>query len=246
MLIAGARRVGAVVARRLAEEGMRVALSYRTSAAAMAELQAELAPVAGPVPLVQGDLAVEADADRAVQAAAAELGGLYAVVNLASDFERVPLPKLDAAAWDRAMTTARASYLLGLAAARTMAANAGPVRGHLIFFSDWAAGPTPYRDYLPYLAAKASIDLLTRGFAVELAAQGILCNAIAPGPTLRPPDYAPEQWQVDVLGRTPLGRESSPDDIAALITTLLKSETITGETIRVDAGRHLAGPGWPN
>ena len=42
------------------------------------------------------------------------------------------------------------------------------------------------------------------------------------------------------------GAIPSPDDIAALITTLLKSETITGETIRVDAGRHLAGPGWPN
>jgi enoyl-[acyl-carrier-protein] reductase (NADH) len=60
---------------------------------------------------------------------------------------------------------------------------------------------------------------------------------------MRPPEISEESWQRDVLARAPLKRESSPDDIADLIVTLLKSETITGETIRVDSGRHLAGPG---
>jgi|TARA_B100000749_G_scaffold197833_1_gene153879 NAD(P)-dependent dehydrogenase (short-subunit alcohol dehydrogenase family) len=121
--------------------------------------------------------------------------------------------------------------------------NSGPPRGHIVMFSDWAAGETPYTDYLPYLTAKASVDFMTRGFAAELAQHGIQVNSIAPGPTMRPPEISEESWQRDVLARAPLKRESSPDDIADLIVTLLKSETITGETIRVDSGRHLAGPG---
>ena len=46
-----------------------------------------------------------------------------------------------------------------------------------------------------------------------------------------------------MIARTPLRRESAAGEIAEMIVTLLKSETITGETIRIDAGRHLAGPG---
>ncbi len=68
-------------------------------------------------------------------------------------------------------------------------------------------------------------------------------NAIAPGPTMRPPDISERVWQNAVLDKAPLRRESSPEEIAEMITTLLKSETITGEMIRIDSGRHLAGPG---
>jgi NAD(P)-dependent dehydrogenase (short-subunit alcohol dehydrogenase family) len=124
-----------------------------------------------------------------------------------------------------------------------MRRNPGPTRGHIIMFTDWAAGETPYRNYLPYLTSKAAIDFMTRAFAVELAPHGILVNAIAPGPTMRPPDFSPEDWARRVVDRTPLRRESSPGEIAEMIVTLLRGETITGETIRIDSGRHLAGPG---
>jgi NAD(P)-dependent dehydrogenase (short-subunit alcohol dehydrogenase family) len=175
--------------------------------------------------------------------AAQELGGLSFVVNLASDYPRAPFNSLDGAAWDRAMAAARGSYLLAVQGARRMMGNDGPTRGHILQFSDWAAGETPYRDYLPYLTAKAAISFMTRAFAVELAPHGILVNAIAPGPTMRPPEISEEVWERDVLAQAPLRRESSADDIAELAVTLLRSETITGETFRVDSGRHLAGPG---
>jgi NAD(P)-dependent dehydrogenase (short-subunit alcohol dehydrogenase family) len=96
---------------------------------------------------------------------------------------------------------------------------------------------------VPYLTAKASVDFMTRAFAAELAGDGILVNAIAPGPTMRPPDISEDVWQHGVVEHAPLRRESSAEEMAEIIATLLKSETITGETIRVDSGRHLAGPG---
>ena len=84
---------------------------------------------------------------------------------------------------------------------------------------------------------------MTRAFAAELAPHRILVNSIAPGPTMRPPEISEESWERDVLAKAPLRRESSADEIAEVVAMLLKSETITGETIRVDSGRHIAGPG---
>jgi len=242
-LLVGTRRIGAVVAQRLAREGVALAIGYRSSRAEAEGLREAVAQYATKAVVVQGDASVEADAQRMVGEAADALGGLSFLVNLASDYPRTPYEELDGASWDRAMGTARGSYLLAVAASRQMLRNPGPTRGHIVLFSDWAARETPYRGYLPYLTAKAAVDFMTRAFAVELAPHGILVNAVAPGPTVRPPDMAPEAWARLVERQTPLRRESSPDEIAEVIATLLKSETITGETVRIDAGRHLAGPG---
>lgn len=244
-LVIGTKRVGQLVTRRLAEEAANLAISYRNSKAEADALHQAIASKVERSCLIQGDVAVEDDVRRIVNVAAQRLGDLSFVVNLAAGFPRTPFHSLDGEAWDAALPTAKGSYLLTVNAAQHMMGNPGPTRGHIVLFSDWAATQTPYRDYLPYLTAKAAIDFMSRGFAVELASHGILVNAIAPGPTMRPEEISTEIWQRDVLAQTPLKRESSAEEIAELIVMLLKSETITGETIRVDAGRHLAGPGTP-
>lgn len=242
-LLAGTRRVGATVAERLAGEGVKLALLYRSSVSEATTLRDRITARGGSAVLVQADLSSEEDVRRAVEEASSRLGDLSFCINLASDYPRAPLPSLDGEAWTRGMAAAKATYLLAVHASRRMLQNTGPTRGHLVFFGDWAAGETPYPDYLPYLTAKAAIDFMTRAFALELAPGGILVNAIAPGPTERPPDLPQEEWD-EALAAAPLRRESASEDIAELIVALLKSETITGETFRVDSGRHLAGA-WP-
>ena len=242
-LLAGAKRVGEHVARRLASEGVNLAIAYRNSKAEAESLASQVSADVERTAVVQADLSVESDVERMVGEAASELGGLSFVINMAADYQATPFDELDGAAWDRSMGTARASYLLTTHAARKLMDNPGPTRGHIVLFGDWAAGETPYTGYIPYLTAKAAISFMVRAFAVELAPQGILVNGIAPGPTMRPPEITPEEWERDAVALAPLKRESSPDDIAELIVAMLKSETITGETVRVDSGRHLAGPG---
>ncbi len=239
-LVTGTRRLGATVVRRLAREGVRIAITYRRSRTEAETLLEEAKALTDRAVLIQADVTLEDDVKRTVTEAHRELGDLSFLVNLASDYPRDPLETLDAARWEHGMAQAKGNYLLAVEASRMMMQNEGPTRGHLVFFGDWAAGETPYLDYLPYLTAKAAIQYMTRAFALELSEYGILVNAIAPGPTAFGVGVTEQEWDA-AIDATPLLRESSPDDIAEMIATLLKLETITGETIRIDSGRHLAG-----
>lgn len=238
-LIVGAKRVGQNVARRLADNGINLAIAYRSSAEEAQHLAASISSVE--TALIQADLSDEYQARGAILETVGALGGLDYVINLASDYPYAPFDELNGASWDRAMATAKGSYLLGVHAARQMRRNAGPQRGHIILFGDWAAEETPYTDYLPYLTAKAAIHFMTRCLAAEVAPFGVRVNAVAPGPTMRPPEISPTVWNRDIAAKAPLQQESSVDDIAEIIATLLQTSSITGEIIRVDSGRHIRG-----
>ena len=115
-LIVGAKRVGQVVAHRLAEDGINLAIAYRSSAAEAQSLADSINNV--DTALIQADLSEEYQVIGAVKETVGALGGLDYVVNLASDYPYAPFDSLDGAAWDRAMASAKGSYLLGLHAAQ--------------------------------------------------------------------------------------------------------------------------------
>src|SRR4029079_3152075 len=95
-----------------------------------------------------------------------------------------------------------------------------------------------YRGYLPYYVAKAGVIALTEALALELASDKILVNAIAPGPTTAPPGPSATE-EAAVEQATPLGRWGGEIEIAKTVIALVESDFITGETIRVDGGRHV-------
>lgn len=239
-LIVGAKRVGQIVGMRLAQEDVNLAISYRTSKEEAEKLKSDVEKLSVKAIIIQGDVSSESDVKNMVDQTVKELGNLDFLVDLASGIEKIPLNKLDEQKWESAQKDAKGSYLLSVYASKQMMKNEGVTKGHIILFSDWAAASQKsYPGYLPYLVGKASIDYMTKVFAKELAPHGILVNAIAPGPTMKPPFLEDDYWQKEVLDKTPLKRQSSAEEIAEMIVTLLKSETITGETIRIDSGSHL-------
>jgi NAD(P)-dependent dehydrogenase (short-subunit alcohol dehydrogenase family) len=237
-LITGGKRIGLVVARELASRGVDVALTYARSRAE-AEQAAEIVRAAGQrAAIVQADLSQPAACEAAVQNTVDVLGRLDILINMASVYSRRAFDRLTAADWDAVMSVdLRAAFLCAHAAAPHMRRQGG---GRIINFSDWIAksGRPRYEGFVPYYVAKAGAIALTEALALELAADNILVNAIAPGPIVAPPGTTHDE-SAQVEQATPLGRWGGEIEIAKAVLALLDSDFITGETIRVDGGRHV-------
>jgi NAD(P)-dependent dehydrogenase (short-subunit alcohol dehydrogenase family) len=237
-VITGGRRIGAVVARELAVRGVDVALAYARSRDA-ADAAAEQVRAAGRrAAIVQADVTDPAACESLVNRAAAALGRLDILINMASVYAKHPFDALTAASWDAVLNVdLRAAFLCARAAAPHMRAQGG---GRIVNFSDWIArsGRPRYEGFVPYYVAKAGIIGLTEALALELAHDNILVNAIAPGPILAPPESSEKELKA-VEQATPLGRWGGEIEIAKGVLALLDSDFITGETIRIDGGRHV-------
>ncbi len=238
VLVTGPRRVGTTVAIELARRGAHIGLSYNRSRPE-AEQAAEAVRAAGGRALVwHADLAVAADCRALVDAVVADLGRLDVLVNMASVYRPAPLAQLTAADLQAGLDVdLKAALLCTLAAVPHMRAAGG---GRIINFSDWlaASGRPRYKNYLPYYVAKRAVMGLTEALALELAEEHILVNAIAPGPILAPPGLTPEE-SAAVEKSTPVGRWGGGEEIAKVVAALVESDFVTGETIRVDGGRHV-------
>ena len=237
-LITGGKRIGAVVATTLAKAGVDIALVYNRSRDEADETAAAVRKLGGRTFIVQADVTSEGECNYAVASSIRELGRLDILINMASLYASKPFDQLTAADWDRQLSVdLRASFLFAHAVAPEMRKRGG---GRIINFADWvAASARPrYPGYLPYYVAKAGVKALTEALALELAADQILVNAIAPGPILAPPERSKEESDA-VVKSTPLGRWGGEAEIAKAVMFLVESDFVTGETIRVDGGRHV-------
>ena len=238
-LITGGTRIGSAIATALAARGVDVALSYHHSKEKADQTAAAVRGHGRRSLVVQADL-TEATACRDLVARAADaFGRLDILVALASVYERVPYDELTEADWERNLAVdLRSSFACAHAATPHMRAVGG---GRMVFFSDWVAvSHRPrYKGYLPYYVAKSGIVALGEALALELAGDGILVNTIAPGPIL-PAASVDAKENEAVIRATPLGRWGGPEPIVQAVLMLLDSDFITGETIQVDGGRHIA------
>ena len=237
-LITGGRRIGAVVASELARGGADVALVYRRSRAEAEETADSLRALDRRVFLVQADLSLPDSCERVVDDTVNALGRLDVLVNMASVYVQKPFDELTVQDWDNQLAVdVRAAWLCARAAVPHMRRLRG---GRIINFGDWVArsGRPRYTGYLPYYVAKASVIALTEALALELASDQILVNAIAPGPIVAPEDTSDDEF-AKVERATPLGRWGGEIEIAKAVLALIDSDFITGETVRVDGGRHL-------
>ncbi len=238
VLITGGKRIGAGVAIELARRGADIALVYHRSKTEADQTSERVREHGRRAVVVQGDLSRAADCARAVEEAAIGLGRLDILVNMASIYVERPYDELTEADWDANMNVdLKAAFLCTRAAVPHMRKQGG---GRIINFSDWlAVSDRPrYKGYLPYYVAKAGVMGLTEALALELADDSILVNAIAPGPILAPATLDADEFEA-VEKSTPLGRWGGEEEIAKAVVALIDTNFITGETIRVDGGRHV-------
>jgi NAD(P)-dependent dehydrogenase (short-subunit alcohol dehydrogenase family) len=237
-LLTGGKRIGAVVADRLAREGVDVALGYANSRIEAERTVTAITALGRRGVAIQADLSRPEACSALVGATATALGRLDILINMASVYVQQPFDELDERGWSACLDVdLKAGFLCSAAAVPYMRQQSG---GHIINFSDWAAksGRPRYRGYLPYYVAKAGVVALTEALALELAPDNILVNAVAPGPILPPPHLSDDEMRA-VEESTPLGRWGGEIEIAKVVLALLASDYITGETVRVDGGRHL-------
>ena len=237
-LITGGKRIGLVVARELAARGVDVAMSYARSKAEAEQAADAVRASARRAATFAADLSQPAAAAALVQSTVDTFGRLDILINMASVYAKKPFADLTAADWDENINVdLRAAFLCAHAAAPHMRAQGG---GRIINFSDWIAksGRPRYAGFVPYYVAKAGIIALTEALALELAPDSILVNAIAPGPIVAPPGTTDAESRA-VEEATPLGRWGGEMEIAKGVLALLDSDFITGETIRIDGGRHV-------
>lgn len=237
-LITGGKRIGAVVATEVARAGGDIALVYRSSRAEAEETADAVRALGRRALVLQGDLRQPDACDRVVDETMDGLGRLDVLINMASLYSATPFDEVTVEQWDAQMAVdLRAAWLCSRAAVPHMRRLRG---GRIINFADWVArsGRPRYPGYLAYYVAKAGVVGLTEAMALELAPDQILVNAIAPGPIVAPEGTSDEEFAA-VERATPLGRWGGEIEIAKVVLALVDSDFMTGETIRVDGGRHV-------
>lgn len=237
-LVTGASRgIGAEIAVALAAEGADVALNARHESdelgAALERCQSHGVRAVAAL----GDVAQEDGSRSAVAGAREQLGGLDVLVNNAGTLSQSPLTEMDVETWDSMIATDLRSVFLC-----TRWALGGMVEqgwGRVISItSQLAVKGAP--EMAHYSAAKAGVIGFTRSVAREVAAKGVLVNAVAPGPVVTDmTDDLPDEWREQKTSELPLGRFGEAEEVAPSVVLLASDpggNLFVGQTLHPNSG----------
>ncbi|NUR86253.1 MAG: SDR family oxidoreductase [Nonomuraea sp.] len=234
LVTGGSRGIGAAIARRLASDGLDVAITY-VQAADRAEVVVKQIEAAGGRALSMRVPATDAaELAGAVERVVSTFGRIDVLVNNAGIAPYGPLEEVTLEEVDRTLGVhARASFVLAQAAARHMGTG-----GRIITIGSSLAERVPYPGWTLYAMSKSALIGLTKGLARDLGPRGITANLVNPGSTDTEMNPADSPEADEERGFTALGRYCSPDDIAATVSHLAGEggAAITGASIAVDAG----------
>ncbi|MGB9605481.1 MAG: SDR family NAD(P)-dependent oxidoreductase [Bryobacteraceae bacterium] len=236
--ITGARRIGRALARALAEQGVAIVASYRSSEDEARALVEECQSLGVEAVVVRADVASRSSVEQALEQIRSRFPAVHILVNMASVYRVVPVEQVSEADWEENI----GAHLLGSFWPTQALAPWMPPGSHIVNVADACVTGRVRKRVLPYQVTKAAVAALTRAMAVEYAPRGIFVNAIAPGPVLRPEDFPTEKWQT-IRAASPLAYGVSDEEAVAqfalLALYLCVTTTATGHVFPLDLGENL-------
>lgn len=242
LITGGAKRVGRAVALRLADEGIHVVFTYRTSAADARETKQMLLQKGVRALALPADLTKMEDCRKTVEQALGEFQTVDILINNASQFARMELDALDRDESEfeqqfeyYARLHMRAPFYLGMRLGLRMKRNGW---GRIINLTDRVTlKGQAYTDWSLYLITKYGLYGASQVLAVELAPE-VTVNSIAPGLVIPSPEFTSEDVE-ELRRQAPLKSGASAETIAEDVLFLIQSESKTGAVILTDGGASL-------
>jgi NAD(P)-dependent dehydrogenase (short-subunit alcohol dehydrogenase family) len=234
LVTGGSRGIGAAIAKRLADAGAAVALTYVQAVDQAREVAKQIEADGGRAVLVQADLAHPNAAAQAVEQTVRELGRIDILVNNVGFLTYGPLAEVSASELDRVLAVdVRSVFLAAQAAAWHMGDG-----GRIISIGSCFNGRVPGSNFVLQAMAKSALIGLTKGLARELGPRGITATIVDPGPIdtdMNPAEGETADFQSSL---TALGRYGEAEDIAAAVAYLAGpgGRYVTGTALAVDGG----------
>jgi len=240
LVTGGSRGIGRAICVALAREGATVAVNYQKSDEAAQEVVTAITSAGGKAAAFKADVKDAAAAQRVVDEVIEKFGRIDILVNNAGIIRDGLLVTMTDQDWNEVLQTNLGGvFNFTRAVLRPMLMQRG---GQIINMSSMA-GDRGGKGQANYAASKGAINALTRSLAMEVAPKGIRVNAVAPGMVITEMSSTVRNLSKDgLLGRIPLSRYATPEEIASVVTFLASDDAgyITGQVIAVDGGLGLA------
>src|SRR5437016_11342992 len=234
LVTGGSRGIGAAIARRLAADGARVAVTYSKGADAAASVVTEIERGGGHAIAIQAD-AADADAVRnAVERTVTTLGRLDVLVNNAGTAIPKPFEEATLEEMDRVIDI----NIRGVLVATQAALKHMKSGGRIIMIGSSVGERVAAPGLVPYAATKGAVKMFSQALARQIGSRGITVNNVQPGPIDTELNPAAGEWAVPQKAATALDRYGHVDEIAAMVAFVAGPESsyITGANLTVDGG----------